>query len=622
MDTTERPVARLSRRSMLGLTAGAAATVALSSRTSYAHGGQISLLTEPFLQLPERDRVRVVWFTEQRGTSHHVVLGRGVHALDAAQGRLALSGRSRRRDQRGLAIVAARTTQLSRTREDAQSYLPESRRPSEGIRRRPIWRHEAVVTGLRPGSRTPYRVLSVDGRAAAISGAYTLGPSLRRGDDAVIMLTSDHQAMINTPANMTYAKATIERELGPIAAVFFAGDLVNIPDRASEWFDDDRGSAFFPVLQGTAGRKGTDDVLYRGADIIQHAPLYPAIGNHEVQGRIDGHTQLGASFNNPIPVEVATREYAKVASRVNPSGDAAVKAQWIEDNSFSSRTYEEIFTLPGNEQYYATTVGDVRLVVLYSTRIWRGTDAVPDPAARTTRSRYQEAKDALEKPLEQGYGEFIFEDIGVGSAQYRWLQAETRSPEFRRARYRIVMLHEGPHGLGDNVMPQFVHPVRVEEKDDTGRLIGIRYDYPSAGNVALHDLAPLLERAKVNLVYNGHSHLWNRFTAPGGTHYLEASNTGNSYGAFHPLSGRSRPVPPAPWNTGDYLAQGNPGGLDPIVPTIAPLRTDAGEPTPFIADNRYVVFQALHTGTGEITSWYVDMQHTAAGAIRFDRFRL
>ncbi|CCQ60429.1 hypothetical protein CWATWH0401_3766 [Crocosphaera watsonii WH 0401] len=28
---------------------------------------------------------------------------------------------------------------------------------------------------------------------------------------------------------------------------FFAGDLVNIPDRASEWFDDKRGGAFFSL---------------------------------------------------------------------------------------------------------------------------------------------------------------------------------------------------------------------------------------------------------------------------------------------------------------------------------------------------------------------------------------
>ncbi|MCK9903468.1 hypothetical protein CC117_26940 [Parafrankia colletiae] len=39
--------------------------------------------------------------------------------------------------------------------------------------------------------------------------------------------------------------------------MFVAGDLVNVPGRASEWFDDTRGSAFFPVLQGNSGCNGT-----------------------------------------------------------------------------------------------------------------------------------------------------------------------------------------------------------------------------------------------------------------------------------------------------------------------------------------------------------------------------
>lgn len=635
MDTTTQtsPSSRhLSRRSMLGLSAAAAAAVSLPVPAASAvqatgkkgpkgaRGRLSSLLTEPFLQLPERDRVRVVWFTEQRGRTHHVFVGRGVDRLESGSA-LGLTAERRRRG-RGIRLVPAKSVRLTRTAEDADSHLPADRRPTDGVSPRPVWRHEAVVTGLRPGVREPYRVMSSDGRSTVLSNTYSLSAAVLPGEDAVVMLTSDHQAMINTPANMHFAQQTITKDLGPIAAVVFAGDLVNIPDRASEWFDDERGSAFFPVLQGRAGRAGTDGVVYTGAEIIQNAPLYPAIGNHEVQGRIDGHTSLNASFNNPVPVEVATAEYEKVAAQVNPRGDARVRARWIEDNSFSARTYEEVFTLPGGERYYATTIGDVRLVVLYSTRIWRGTTANPDPAERAEISRYQESREVLDRPLEQGYGEFIFEDIGVGSTQYRWLQKEIAGRAFREAGYRIVMLHEGPHGLGDNVMPQFAHPVRVEEKNDAGDLVGVRYDYPAAGNVALHDLATLLESAKVNLVYNGHSHLWNRFTSPSGTHYLEASNTGNSYGAFHPLSGLDRPVPPAPWNASDYHAQGDPGGLEPVVPTLAPLTTAAGEPTPFIGENRYVVFQALHTGTGELTSWYVDMEDTAAGAVRFDRFAL
>ncbi|WP_370330896.1 hypothetical protein [Mycolicibacterium hippocampi] len=100
------------------------------------------------------------------------------------------------------------------------------------------------------------------------------------------------------------------------------------------------------------------------------------------------------------------------------------------------------------------------------------------------------------------------------------------------------------------------------------------------------------------------------------------TNTGNSYGAFHALSGESREIPPEPWNAENYLAQGNPGGLEPVVPTIAPLRSADGRPLPFIADNNMVVFQALDTGTGTLTSWYVDMRETQNGAVKFDEFSL
>ena len=55
-----------------------------------------------------------------------------------------------------------------------------------------------------------------------------------------------------TPANLQKVVETV----GRVDAVFFAGDLVNIPDRASEWFDDARGLAFFPWLTGPHPLRG------------------------------------------------------------------------------------------------------------------------------------------------------------------------------------------------------------------------------------------------------------------------------------------------------------------------------------------------------------------------------
>ncbi|MEX5631773.1 metallophosphoesterase family protein [Parafrankia sp. FMc2] len=589
--------------------------------------GSLPLLTDPFLQAPSDRGVHVVWFTEFAGSRHVALVGRDVDRLDTRTLSAVATGRTR---IPGITQVTASTTKLSRSAEDSASNVPADRRPAAdaGIVARDVWRHEASVNGLRAGERVPYRVVSLDGSRPdssrlAGSGTFQLQPLPRAGQPTKILLTSDHQAMVNTPANLQMALATI----GRMDAVFVAGDLVNVPDRASEWFDDTRGSAFFPVLQGNGGRNGTNGVPYVGGEIIQNTPLFPAIGNHEVQGRRAGATTLGGSFNAPVPREVAERAYEAVAAQVNPTRNRAVREQWIRDNSFSTTTYEEIFTLPkgspGGETYYATTIGDVRMISLYSTRIWRGTTANADPAARTSASRYQEAGATLGNPLAQGYGEHIFEAVDASSEQFRWLKKELASKEFDRARYRVVILHEGPQGLGDNIMPVFADPERIEERNDAGELVGVRYEYPLADNRLLYDLQPLLENAGVDLVQNGHSHLWNRFVSRNGrTNFLETSNTGNTYGAFHELSGRTRPVPPAPWDPRNYWAIGNPGGLAPIVPTVNPHRAADGTPLPFVQSNDHAVFSVFDTAAAQVVSYSFDLRTPDVAPVVLDRFRL
>lgn len=608
----------------VALGAGGAALVTASPANSVVVAPStpgLKLLTDPFLQLPTSDSVRVVWMTEFPGDDHVVIVGEQAGKLSAAQAEAAAaSGRV----DGGAKIVTAASMKLSQVGEDAGSQLPADRKPTaeQGIVDRQIWRHEAKITGLKPGEKVPYRVVSTDGSAFASSGTFELSATPKPGSRQRILITSDHQAMINTPANLEMAAKTI----GDIDAVFLAGDLVNIPDRASEWFDDQRGSAFFPVLQGRGGRGSTHGEVYNGGQIIQSAPLFPAVGNHEVQGQRAGFTGLNASFNAPVPKAIAERAYAAVIDQVNPTRDPKIKARWIEDRSFSTKTYREIFSLPedspGGEDYYAASVGDVRLISLYSTRIWRGTTANTAPADRTAQSRYQESKTTLGDPLAQGYGEHIFEAIDEGSEQLRWLEQELKSEEFKKARVRVVMLHEGPQGLGDNVMPVFTNPVRTEEKNAAGQLEGVRYEYPATENHLVRDLQPMLDEAGVDLVHNGHSHLWNRFQSASGTNFLETSNTGNTYGAFHPLSGRTRPLPPTPWITANYLAQGNPGGLAPIVPTEAPVYAPNGQPQPFVQSNDHNVFTVLDTGTNEVISYIYDLRTPTIAPKLLDRFSL
>lgn len=422
-----------------------------------------------------------------------------------------------------------------------------------------------------------------------------------------------------TPANLQ----KVEETIGQVDAVFLAGDLVNIPDRASEWFDDARGGAFFPGLQGNAGRaveRGGTTTVYTGGELIQHAPLYATVGNHEVMGRVDAGS-LGEQFNSPLPRAVAERAYDAVAEEVNPSGDPAVREQWIIDHSFNADTYQELFTLPksesGGETYWAATFGDVRLVSLYATRIWR------TPAwDRDQRGAFREASETYDDEYEQGWGRHIFEPIAEGSAQYEWLAEELQSEQFQAAKIRIVMFHHPMHTLGDNINPPFTDPHRFVERDQDGNISFIRYDYPKEEDYLIRDVQPLLQEAGVDLVHTGHTHVWNRFEDSTGLDFLETSNVGNTYNAFTEESGRRRTVPPVPWNSSNYTATGDPYGLEPIVPTENPLRAADGTPLPYVASNDHTVFSILDTDTGVVTSYGFDARLPDSDVFVLDRFSI
>lgn len=551
------------------------------------------LLTDPFLQLPTANSVRVVWFTEFAGRDHWVEYGKDL-------------------DRRAM----TKTRQLSRSREDSQSNIPFA---PNAPRFRQIWRHEAVVTGLKLGEKLPYRVHSVDDDDTEIwSAVFQLGTQPQPGVPLKILLTSDHQQMPRTPTNLQKVVETV----GSVDGVFLAGDLVNIPDRASEWFDDQRGNAFFPCLQGRANyelvpAEGATATVYRGGPIIQNAPLFPAIGNHEVMGRFNMKTPLNDQFSDPIPRSVAAERYGFRAEQVNPTRDPAIADAWIKANSFNSDTYEEIFSLPqsetGGSRYYATTFGDIRLVVLYVTNIWR----VPSLDGKQF-GRYREAEAALNNPEEWGYGQHIFEPIAPGSEQYQWLVEELQSPEFQQAKYKMVMFHHPAHTLGDNIVPAYTNPRAITERDATGKVTAVRYEYPLDEDYIHRDLEPLFNEAGVHLVYYGHSHLWNRFRNASGVNFLESSNVGNTYGAY--LGDKLRPVPQG--YKEKYVAAGDPNGLEPIMPTIAPITDDNGQPIPYIASNDLTVFSIFDTSTGMVQSYRFDTRDPDGEVVLFDEFPL
>ncbi|AKE62733.1 hypothetical protein MYAER_0371 [Microcystis aeruginosa NIES-2549] len=532
------------------------------------------LLTEPFLQLPTETSIQVIWFTEFFGTGHQVRYGEKLEK-----------------------IAPARTSKLTRVREDAQSRTVEA---YQSLTDREIWRHQAEITDLNPGERIPYQVTSFQENRAIRSDIYTLTPRPKKGTNLKILLTSDHQLMPMTAANLQKVIETI----GQVDAVFLAGDLVNIPDRASEWFDDSRGGAFFPCLQGRANytlTKNGIQTIYKGGEIIQNAPLFPAIGNHEVMGRFSNSRGLNEQFEDAIPQFIA-KQLAE--------DTAAINEKWLKNNSFNTETYEEIFSLPQNK-YYSLTFGDIRLVVLYVTNIWRNPNLEP-----SARGRYYENQRDLDRPERWGYGQHIFEPIAQGSPQYQWLEKELNSPAFQEAKYKVVMFHHPPHTLGGNIVPPYTNPVPTIERDATGKVRSVRYDYPQENDYIIRDLIPLLESAKVDLVFYGHSHLWNRFLSSKGMNFLESSNVGNSYGAH--LGDKKRPVP----LDRNYAAIGNPNGLPPIIPNIAPLVDWVNQPLSYIASNDLTVFSILDTEKGTVSSYRFDTRYPDSEVIKFDEFDL
>ncbi len=533
-----------------------------------------SLLTDPILQNPTPQSINVVWFTAFEGKDHYVEYGEGL-----------------------LKKVNCHTKKLSRLREEETG----------GCVNRAIYRHEATLTDLSE-TRTPYRVASVDSDDKLIqSDVFSCAPLPKPGTSLKILFTSDHQNKPMVAANLQKVKEIIP----DIDVIFHAGDCVNHPDQASEWFDEPSGAGFFPCLQGKGSRK-IGSTTYTGGSLLQYAPLFCAIGNHEVMGRWSMKSSLDVQFNDTYPQEAAKKQYTEFFPL---SPDSGHQQKWIKDHSFNTDSYEEIFTLPkstsGGQKYYAATIGDVRLIVLYATRIWR-------QPALGVKGKYTENPQDFNDPARWGYGDFIFEPIAKGSPQYQWLEEELQGKEFQQAKYKIVMLHNPLHSLGENAIPPFADPIQSMESDPEGRITQIQYHYPKDQDVLIRDVEPLLTRYGVQLVLCGHTHIWNRFRSEAGVHHLETSNVGNSYGGY--LDTRRNLLPGK--SDGNYVASGDPNGLAPIVPSLAPLHDVSGKPLPYISSNEITVFSVFSTDSGAIDSYYFDTTKPESKVVHFDRFFL
>lgn len=595
-----------------------------------------SLLTDPFLQLPTENTINVVWFTNFEGSEH------ALHYSDHT-------------------TTEVSTTKLTRMMEDASSQ--QLGKSYDDITYRTVFRHEAVATGLTQGERVEYSVSSKDLDGVVFSSeTFTLAPTPAAEQPLIILLTSDLQSKKNVVANYQKVVETV----GVPDAVLFAGDFVNVPDRASEWFDQakENAPAFFPALQGHY-QKYSAGSPYDGGEILQHAPLFGTIGNHEVMGRYLPEQEtysLAGSFKDPHPNWYANIIYQQVKAQINPGDDDRVKAQWIADNSHNQQSFLDIFSFPdngaGGEAYFSVAFGDVFIISMNVSRIWRSWRI-----SGSDKSKFIEKLTTLQDPTQWGFGEFLFERFDKESKQYSWLLSVMQSEEFKQAKYKVVMAHQGVFGLGDNTVPVLSQPVmQLVELDADGAetiteltfpinedswnntvtpalssVSEVRYQYPLSQDVWLNDIEPLFIENGINLVQIGHSHVWNR-TQVSNMHYLESSNVGNSYGAYYadttgtytnnirsPYADFWTDVNSASprWTVDNYPPNGDPHGRVMSIPSVfSPMRAESSEypNLPFVTSNTLSVFSVLDTASGSVKSYVFDPDNINSEVQLFDEF--
>jgi len=405
------------------------------------------ILSEPLLQNPGADSVRVIWFSEFETGRHSVRVGENLQQE-----------------------FVASTSRMTHMLEDAGSQVFQLVTGTWATpRERRVFRHEALVTGLPRGERVPYTAVSEFQGQSWRSGRYTLRSLPRADQGSRILLTSDHQNNPMCSANMQKMAEVV----GIVDAVLFPGDFVSQPNRASEWFDRAGGGgnanlvgnpSFFQSLQGTA-RRWNPGSPYTGAPVLQHAPLYGCMGNHEYPGRwrMDPATNnannpeavnINAMDNDPQPRWYAQARYEELAATVNPSGNPALRERWIEDNSYEWTTYREMWSLPEGPEgraYYAQRFGDVFIISIDANRVWRGWTA--NQRGKFTERFIDAQRRVTTNTDEWGFGDINFRPFGRGSRQYAWLQEVLQSEACRTARLRIVMSHQTMAGLGDNAVP-------------------------------------------------------------------------------------------------------------------------------------------------------------------------
>ncbi|MBD3334592.1 MAG: hypothetical protein GF355_03665 [Candidatus Eisenbacteria bacterium] len=342
----------------------------------------------------------------------------------------------------------------------------ESRNPHEVVRS-PVWSGIWAVRYRLERGRWESCEPCVNGKSARV--VRIPRPARRTAEDSTsprFLVCSDLQMLPLVPRTVGAARKLHDDE--PFDAMLFAGDLVECPERRTDWWGDAGGRSFFDLLSPAAG----DGIL--GASL-----LLPCPGNHDVSAH-RGRTPE-ERLDNVMPDDWQLRVYEHLF-------------RLPELPAHLQRARRERFGAGvGSGDYYSYRIGDTWVAALFATRRY----AKGDHAQRTG-------------PAYEWPGRFIYEPITRGSLQYEWLRRRLAAPACRTARVRIVLLHHGIYSQGHGSAIPFGHPLAYEE------------------NLLVRDLAPLLREAGVHVVINGHNHIVNHHIVDG-VHYLESSHAGVTY---------------------------------------------------------------------------------------------
>ncbi|MCF7852619.1 MAG: metallophosphoesterase, partial [Simkaniaceae bacterium] len=220
--------------------------------------------------------------------------------------------------------------------------------------------------------------------------------------------------------------------------------------------------------------------------------------------------------------------------------------------------FNNIFSLPLDETsrapYYSIKMGKQYLIVL--------------PVARVYQS------------------DFSYVPIEEGSEQYQWLLNELHSEEFQEAEFRVVMMH---------------HPIYTLNPDPFNFICTTKEKFFLIKNInsLAETLGSLFEKYKIDLVFNGHDHIWNHFVSSGGVHYLSSCQA-------------------VAENKNNWLLKKCSNGLDPVFPNKNQFRLD-GKLVPYPVGPG-AVFSVLDTKTKQVISYFSFFQGTTLQCIEFDAF--